>query len=189
MIILGVDPSLSATGLVLLDLRSTPVIKDMATITTSKNDHEGTYLESYPHMHRSSTLSEGINTFIKDNQYPDYVCIEVPQGSQSSAAALGSGVANAFCGILFNEFQESLLPTKPLWVKWDTIGKEAAKENKGKDSKKKIIEWAVNKFPEANWSKYRGVVALKNEHMADAVAIIYSAAMRHNKVDILELLP
>lgn len=97
-----------------------------------------------------------------------YVCVEVPGGSQSASAAKGIGCVLA----LFTQIPQCrLVPVTPTEVK-------VAAVNNRKAGKREIIEWAAARYPEAGWHyhKYRGEMRLTNdnEHMADAIAILYA---------------
>ena len=55
----------------------------------------------------------------------------------------------------------------PHEVKMASVGKKTA-------SKREMIDWAYEKFPDAGWLFHSGKLQNKNEHMADAIAIVYA---------------
>lgn len=99
------------------------------------------------------------------------VFVEVPVGSQSARAMASYGICVGVLGAL----RANGIPffeVTPNEVKLAGPGDKAA-------SKKTMIEWAMNKHPEANWPTYKqnGIVLVseaKAEHQADAVAAIYA---------------
>lgn len=95
---------------------------------------------------------------------PDIVIAETPSGSQSSAAMKGYGIS---C-YLIGSITPSPIEVTPNEVKMASVGVKTA-------SKDDMIEWAMNKHPEADWF-YHGnkPVKGKNEHVADAIATIYA---------------
>ena len=99
------------------------------------------------------------------------VFVEVPVGSQSARAMASYGICVGVLGAL----RANGIPffeVTPNEVKLAGPGDKAA-------SKKMMIEWAMNKHPEANWPLYlkKGISCIseaKAEHQADAVAAIYA---------------
>ena len=94
-----------------------------------------------------------------------FAIAEVPVGSQSSRAMLSCGVCIgvlAACPI-------PLIEVTPSEVKLAAIGEKNA-------SKIEMIEWAMDKYPYANWvmRKSKGIMVAQscNEHLADAIAAI-----------------
>lgn len=92
---------------------------------------------------------------------------EIPQGSKSARASLCSGICIGVLGGLRAKSQ--FFEVTPNEVKLATVGDRKA-------TKKQMIEWAVNKHPEAPWPrKTNGEILLGDaEHMADALAAIYA---------------
>jgi Holliday junction resolvasome RuvABC endonuclease subunit len=86
----------------------------------------------------------------------DYFAAEIPGGSQSSRSARLSGVCLGILAGLPN-----IVGVTPDQVK-KVVRKNA--------SKNEIISWAKSRYPDVQWSGQN-----KDEHMADAIAVIYSA--------------
>lgn len=99
------------------------------------------------------------------------VFVEVPVGSQSARAMASYGVCVGVLGAL----RASGIPffeVTPTEVKLAGAGNKTA-------TKQQMIQWAMDKHPEANWPTYKQngnilVTESKAEHQADAVAAIYA---------------
>lgn len=94
-----------------------------------------------------------------------FALIEVPVGSQSARAMMSCGL----CIGIIASCPTSIIPVTPAEVKKAGFGVASA-------TKDEMIEWAVDKHPEANWLRVKatGKLLNKNEHLADAVACIYA---------------
>ena len=99
------------------------------------------------------------------------VFVEVPVGSQSARAMASYGICIGVLGAL----RANGIPffeVTPTEVKMAGPGKKTA-------TKQEMIQWAMEKHPEANWPTYKEhgqlrVSETKAEHQADAVAAIYA---------------
>ena len=91
--------------------------------------------------------------------------METPSGSQSSAGMKSYG---ATCQLIAS-LDPKPIEVTPNEVKMSSVGKKTA-------SKKDMIDWAYEKYPDVEWfiNKSTGALQNKNEHMADAVAIVYA---------------
>ena len=115
----------------------------------------------------------------------DAIFIEVPVGSQNARAMASYGVCVGVIGSL----RASGLPVfevSPSEVKLASTGKITA-------SKSEMIQWAMNKHPEANWPTYvqKGkllVTSSKAEHQADATAAIYAGVASNTFQQLIPLL-
>ena len=96
--------------------------------------------------------------------------VEVPTGSQSARAAWSLGLA---VGVLAS-CPVPMIEVTPTEVKIATVGKKTA-------SKDEMIEWAMWRHPDAPWltRKVKGAIVpvAANEHLADAVAVLYAGAL------------
>ena len=119
-------------------------------------------------LEAAKQLFEGTYIAIKEAQA---VFVEVPVGSQSARAMASYGVCVGVLGAL----RASNIPffeVSPTEVKLAGYGKKTA-------TKQDMIQWAMDKHPEANWPMYKQkgvsiVSEAKAEHMADSVAAIYA---------------
>jgi Holliday junction resolvasome RuvABC endonuclease subunit len=98
------------------------------------------------------------------------VFVEVPSGGQSYDAVLGFGIVIG----LYASLELEPIEVSPAETKKAALGTSTA-------SKSEMIEWAVEKFPEAPWRmrKLHGEMVPKkdNEHLADGVAIAHAGIM------------
>ena len=99
------------------------------------------------------------------------IFIEVPVGSQSSRAMASYGICVGVIGSL-RAMGIPLFEVTPTEVKRASHGSSTA-------TKQEMIEWALDKHPEANWPTYmqKGKLLVTNskaEHQADATAAIYA---------------
>lgn len=161
MIIIGIDPSMANTALVAMDLDTMKVI-DSLLIETEKTKKKQVRASSDT-ISRCTELISGTSNFL--NKYSRYVIAgETPSGSQSSSAMKSYGIS-CFLLALYG-----VLQVTPDEVKKASVGSGTA-------SKDQMIAWAMEKHPEAPWkiTKSTGKPALKMEHMADAIGVIYAA--------------
>jgi len=95
------------------------------------------------------------------------VFAEIPTGAQSARAAYAFGVA---LGLLAS-CPKPIIQLQPSEVKLATVGTKTA-------SKSEVIEWCVEKYPDAPWIKHKRagkmVIGNKNEHLADAIAVAHT---------------
>lgn len=99
------------------------------------------------------------------------IFVEVPVGSQSARAMASYGVCVGVLGSL-RAMGIPIFEVTPSEVKLAGPGKATA-------TKLQMIEWAMNRHPEANWPTYvqKGKVLVntsKAEHQADATATIHA---------------
>lgn len=99
------------------------------------------------------------------------IFIEVPVGSQSARAMASYGICVGVLGAL-RAVGIPFFEVTPTEVKLAGYGCKTA-------TKQQMIQWAMNKHPEANWPTYmhkgkETVSEAKAEHQADAVAAIYA---------------
>ena len=131
----------------------------------------------------SDTISRGRSTFqfIKHAIHvhkPDFIFVETPSGSQSSAGMKSYGMT---CQLI-----ASLNP-KPIEVTPDEVKK--ASVGKKTASKQEMMDWAYEKYPGLNWdiNKSTGKLKNKNEHMADAIGIAYAGIKTDDFVRVYEI--
>lgn len=99
------------------------------------------------------------------------IFVEVPVGSQSARAMASYGVCVGVLGSL-RAMGIPIFEVTPSEVKLAGPGRATA-------TKLQMIEWAMNRHPEANWPTYvqKGKVLIntsKAEHQADATATIHA---------------
>jgi len=162
MRIVSVDPSLSNTCLTVADLEDGVLtVLDSVTIETSKATNKQVRASS-DLISRCRALHVECQEFL--NKYnPVLVFIETPSGSQSASGMKSYGVSCFIAATI----QPQPIEVTPHEVKMASVGKKTA-------SKKEMIEWAFNKHPEAPWVIRGGFPLMKQEHMADSIAVVYA---------------
>lgn len=168
--VLGCDPSLNNFGLVkatidtdtfevnIVDLNlSKPPKADSATKKQVRKNSDD--------LRRAKFQADALRAAVSD---ATIVIVEVPVGSQSARAMASYGIC---IGVLAGIHDTAIIQVTPSEVKLTAVGTKTA-------SKQEMIDWAVEKHPEANWltRKLKGEIKMTNdnEHLADAVAAIYA---------------
>ena len=114
----------------------------------------------------------------------DAVFVEVPVGSQSARAMAGYAIC---CGVL-----GALRATGVPFFEVTPSEVKLAGPGRGTATKLEMIQWAMDKHPEANWPTYaqKGkalVNTSKAEHQADATAAIYAGMACNSFQQLLTL--
>ena len=162
MRIVSIDPSLRNTCLVYSELVDGGIrIIDSVTIETEKSKLKQVRASS-DLIHRCDVLNRAVIKFIKRVD-PQVIFVETPSGSQSASGMKNYGVS---CYLIATLTPRAIEVT-PTEVKKATVGTKTA-------SKNDMIAWAFDKHPEAPWVLRKGFPLAKQEHMADAIAIIYA---------------
>lgn len=162
--VLGMDPSLRNWGLAAGKLDTATSAVDIRRLDVFRiPEPVGKQIRvNSKDLHVARGLMERVHPYMKSAG----VCFaEVPVGSQSARAMVSYGVcvtvlgANQALGCPFIE-------VSPLEVKMATVGKKTA-------SKMEMIEWAMDRYPNAPWPYHNGKLNTGlAEHMADACAAI-----------------
>lgn len=119
-------------------------------------------------LEAAKQLAEGAWAAVKGAQA---IFVEVPVGSQSARAMASYGICVGILGAL-RSANIPFFEVTPTEVKMAGYGKKTA-------TKQDMIQWAMDKHPEANWPMYKqkGVAIVseaKAEHMADSIGAIYA---------------
>jgi Holliday junction resolvasome RuvABC endonuclease subunit len=173
IIIAGIDGSLRNFGMTKMsfELETGRLdIADMKLIETLPGTVKSVRASS-DNLLRAQTISQGVEDFLKDVT----ACFaEVPSGGQDYNAVLGFGIViGIYAGI-----RQPLLEVSPSETKKATVGTRTA-------SKQEMIEWAFETYPNAPWllaakngpKTKKGEPTLKNEHLADAAAIVHAGIL------------
>ncbi|MDK1290122.1 hypothetical protein [Pseudoalteromonas umbrosa] len=166
--VLGIDPSMSNFGFVLADVDplsgdiiATPELKLVQTSPTK----EKTIRKSSDDLRRCRELFSPLAAMVAE---ADIVCSEMPLGSQNASAMKSVGI----CLGLLSTIDKPFIQVMPEEVKLAAVGSKTA-------TKAQMIEWAYQRHPDANWlrksKKPDAPLTAKNEHIADAVAVIAAA--------------
>ena len=182
--VVGQDPSLRHWGLSkgVYDTESkvltiTEILVIEPTLSKGKQVRQNSLdLES------AKQLCEGAG---KAAEGADAVFIEIPVGSQSARAMASYGICVGVVGSL-RSLGVPIFEVSPTEVKIAGPGFVNA-------SKQDMINWAMNKHPEAVWPTYvqKGrvlVSSAKAEHQADATAAIYAGIASNTFQQLLPLL-
>ena len=162
MRIVSIDPSLRNTALVYSELTDGVVkVIDSVTIETEKSKLKQVRASS-DLIHRCDVLHRHVNKFLEKHS-PEIIFVETPSGSQSASGMKNYGVS---CYMIATLTPRAIEVT-PTEVKKATVGTKTA-------SKNEMIAWAFEKHPEAPWTLRNDFPLAKQEHMADAIAIIYA---------------
>ncbi len=162
MKIVSIDPSLRNTALVYSELTDGVVkVIDSVTIETEKSKQKQVRASS-DLIHRCDVLHRHVNKFLEKHS-PEIIFVETPSGSQSASGMKNYGVS---CYLIATLTPRAIEVT-PTEVKKATVGTKTA-------SKNEMIAWAFEKHPEAPWILRNEFPLAKQEHMADAIAIIYA---------------
>ena len=87
--------------------------------------------------------------------------VEMPVGSQSARAMMSYGA----CMGLIASLDIPVIQLTPTEVKLAAVGDKNA-------TKREMIQWASDLFPDLNWLRSRGRLIDDNEHLADAIGAI-----------------
>jgi Holliday junction resolvasome RuvABC endonuclease subunit len=166
--IIGMDPSLSNFGFAKATLDPATMLYTVDELVLVKTENEKdkklkkTVRKNSEDLERARALYEGM---IEACQGATLAIAEVPVGSQSARAMASYGV----CVGVLAACPIPLIQVTPSEVKLAGTGYKSG-------TKDEMIEWAMNKFPAANWllTKRGGqmVPVAANEHLADAVGAI-----------------
>ena len=161
----GFDPSLTHWGIAegTLDLE-TGVLERLVleTIETSKSKDKQIRTNSSD-LQRAEDLAVQVIACARRNKV---IFVECPVGSQSANGMKAYGVVIGILGAVralgIPVIEVTALESKKVF----TGDKNATKQ--------KMIDTAIELYPEANFPMYRGQVAKNAEHVADAIAAIHS---------------
>lgn len=138
-------------------------VTDLKLVKTEKSTQKSVRVSS-DRLRRSREIAEVLRSELADAAV---IFAEVPTGAQSSDAAFAFGIVVG----LYASIPNPLVEVSPSETKMAAVGTKTA-------SKQEMINWAVEKFPDANWRTVKRAGQLQptldNEHLADAVAIAHA---------------
>ena len=161
---ISIDSSLANTGIAVGSIKSDGLIvmSKIMLLETEKTKNKQVRASSDT-IARCKQTYLFIQKAIKDH-YPTVIFVETPSGSQSASGMKSYG---ATCQLIAS-CDPSPIEVTPNEVKMASVGSKTA-------SKKDMINWAHSKYPNLQWDKNKdGTLKNKNEHMADAIAIVYA---------------
>ncbi|WAK44953.1 putative holliday junction resolvase [Erwinia phage Fifi067] len=161
----GFDPSLNSWGIAegMLDLEQ-GYLNDLVLQTVEPEKKQGKQVrQNSVDIQRAEDLA---TTAIMVARRSKVVFVECPVGSQSAngmkAYGIVVGVLGAIRSLGIPVIEVTAMESKKIF----TGDKNATKQ--------KMIDAAVKLYPDANFPMYRGQVAVKAEHVADAIAAIHA---------------
>jgi Holliday junction resolvasome RuvABC endonuclease subunit len=164
--IAGLDGSLRNFGIANMTLDTETMqlaVTDLVLVETVPSKAKKVR-KSSDNLERAQTITRVVR---KQTAEATICFAEVPSGGQSYDAVLGFGIVIG----IYASVIVPMLEVSPSETKMAAIGTKTA-------SKQEIIDWAFERFPDAPWLTYKksGVLVpnLKNEHLADAVAIVHA---------------
>ena len=182
MKIVSIDPSLRHTGLAYGELDPERgygqlVVHDIALIETEATKAKQVRKNS-DDLRCAQELATAVLDYCLDFA-PDLVIAEVPSGTQSSRASWTLGIT---LGILatVSIYYRPLIEVSPTDVKKHFIGSKTA-------SKQQMIDRAVALYPDLAWHRHSGKLTAKNEHMADAIAIMDHGVRTPAAMDLISM--
>ena len=147
-------------------------------LTTTSPEKKAKVRKSSDRLLRAQILSNHLKEACVKQQV---IFSEIPTGSQSAVAAMGLGIA---VGVL-SSAPIPVIQVTPNDTKMCAVGKRTA-------SKNEMINWAYEKYPDVNWitKRRKGVLQLTNanEHLADAIAVIYAGIQSDQFKQLLQVL-
>lgn len=163
----GLDPSLTGSGMCRMSYDL--VTGDLELLAlhleeTAPSPKKIGVRPSSDALRRSSELAQAYRSFFRDVAM---IFTEVPSGGQDYKAVHSFGITVGHLGFL--RCYKPLIEIQPNETKILSTGIKNA-------DKPEILEWAVNRWPDAAWirQKFKGSLRLvaKNHNMADACAVV-----------------
>lgn len=161
---ISIDSSLANTGIAVgtIEADGSITITDI-DLHETKPDKSKKIRASSDAIARCKSTYGKVKTFINTHK-PKIIFVETPSGSQNSSAMKSYG---ATC-MLIASLSPNPIQVTPNEVKEGSVGVKTA-------SKADMIHWAHSLYPNLNWDKNKdGSLKNKNEHMADAIAIVHA---------------
>lgn len=162
----GLDGAKANFGIVIMDYDTDTGTLDIAKmrLVETVKDTSKQVRKSSDNLARAREIAEALKDELKD-------CVlafgEVPTGGQSADACMSFGIVIG----LYASLNIPMVEVAPAETKLATVGTRTA-------SKEEMIEWAFGAYPNAKWltTKRGGVMVptKKNEHLADAAAIVHA---------------
>lgn len=138
-------------------------IGEMHILKTEKSKNKQVRASS-DNLTRAQSIAERLRPLLDDCAV---VFLEVPSGGQSYSAVLGFGIVIG----IYASLTIPVVEVSPSETKLAAVGTKTA-------SKQEMIEWATQKFPQADWRKRKlhgkFVITNDNEHLADSVGIMHA---------------
>lgn len=177
---LSIDSSLSNTGVAsgFIDSITGEIdVNSIKLVETSKSTNKQIRASSDSIGRCRQTFDFVINEVY--SVVPRIIFAETPSGSQSAAGMKSYG---ATCQLIAS-LKPQAIEVTPQEVKMASVGIKTA-------SKDDMMVWARNKYPSLPWiiNKSTNKMQNKNEHMADAIAIVYAGVATKEYKQLISLI-
>jgi len=161
---MAIDPSLRFTGVALGHIEGgLAAVESVHLIETEKTTAK-TVRKNSDDLRCARVIVDELAR-LRAAHRPVVTMVEVPSGTQSARASWTLGVMLG----LIATFPFPVVELSPVEVKKHWAGHRGA-------GKEEMIELALARHPELQWLRHGGRLTLKNEHLADAVAILHTGA-------------
>lgn len=166
--VVGLDPSMSNFGMAFmhLDLETLNLKLDSLLLIETEKKANKVVRQNSDDLRRCQEITWKYHKAVKAFG-AQFAFSEVPTGAQSARAMLANGIV---LGVLAS-CPIPLIQVQPTETKMATVGTKTA-------SKQEMIEWSGETYPDGPWLRHKSkgqmVLSLKNEHLADATAVVHA---------------
>lgn len=161
---MAVDPSLRFTGVALGYVEDGRVTVEAVHLIETEKTTAKTVRKNSDDLRCARLVIDELQELRRQHN-PVVTIVEVPHGSQTARSSWTLGI---MLGIIAG-FPVPVVELTAVEVKKAFAGSKTA-------SKDQMIELATTQYPELAWLRHGGRLTLKNEHLADAVAILHTGA-------------
>lgn len=173
---MSVDPSLRATGVALGHWDGRGIEVERVHLIETEKTAAKTVRKNSDDL-RCARLIHDELVRLRALHKPVVTIVEVPSGTQSARASWTLGVMLGLIAAL----PLPVVEVSPVEVKKGWAGSKAA-------SKETMIALAVERYPGLGWLRHGGRITGKNEHLADAVAIMHTGAVTAHFRELVRML-
>lgn len=161
---MAIDPTLRHTGVALGYVEDgKPVVQGVHYICT-ENASTKTVRKNSDDLRCARELIEELG-YLRAAHRPVVTMVEVPHGSQTARSSWTLGIT---LGII------AAFPLPVVELTAVEVKKAFAGDKKA--SKERMIQLATERHPDLEWLRHGGRLTLKNQHLADAVAVLHAGA-------------
>lgn len=157
--LMGIDPAFTATGLALATFDGRELQPFHIELIETEKSKSKQVRRNSDDLRRSREIHLSVQAAIGRHQ-PRLFFAEVPSGTQSARSSWTLGISVGLLAPI-----SPLVEVSAVAVKRHFVGSKTA-------SKQAMIEAAVERWPELPWLRHGGRLTLKNEHLADALAVL-----------------
>ncbi len=162
MRVLGIDPSMANTCVVVCDIKGGEILPLCYNLTSTTKGTNKQVRASSDTINRCREIDQEVRRMISTYK-PQLIFVETPSGSQNSSGMKGYGIV---C-MLIASLRPIPIEVTPHEVKMASVGTKTA-------SKREMIDWACGLYPDLGWLMRGGRIQNNMEHLADALAVIHA---------------